>query len=85
MLNFLSSKKREQLQWKGERDDERGARVLTAASSAGTFIIQDEGDETYSVVLTDADGFPIDLRCNIASQSKAKEVAQKMLDDGTTT
>lgn len=82
MLDFLLGKKKETLRWKGESDDERGARVLTAASSVGTFIIQDEGDSTYSVVLTDADGFPIDLRCNIASQDKAKEVAQKMFDDG---
>lgn len=80
VLNNLLQVVKGSLNWRLERDDERpGKHVVLAETTAGTHVIQEEGDGTYSWVLMDVEsGFPLDLRCNFRSLDEAKAHARKV-------
>lgn len=80
ILNELKKIVKGSLNWRVEKDDERPGKVVhIAETTAGNHIIQDEGDGTFSWVLTNPeDGFPLDLRCGLRSVEEAKTHAESV-------
>ena len=64
--------------WEVERDDDRpGAVIYVMRSTDGDYIVQDEGDGSWSWVLVDPEtGAPLDLGAKLPSLEAAKTHAE---------
>ncbi len=66
--------------WREQKDDERpGLFVHIAERPDGNhYVVESQADGTWSWVLVDAkDGFPKQMRCNLASFDAAKKSLEK--------
>lgn len=65
------------LEWEEISDPETGNPALQATLyGGGSYVVTQDGDGTFTWVLQDVEGFPVDMRCNLPTLESAVQDAE---------